>query len=89
MWTTLKFFGYFTCDYMVGELRNKLDPESEECIFIGYYDNTNAYRLYNLKTYILVLYKDVIFDKEVLYSHWKLYFDDGSSGGSSPSIKYS
>lgn len=57
-----KVFGCFAYDHdVVDEKIRKLDPKIEACIFINYYENTKAYRLYNSKTHKVVVSRDAIF----------------------------
>ena len=43
------------------QLRKRLDPKSEKCIFIGYPDSTKGYKLYNLKSDCFIRSKSVGF----------------------------
>lgn len=63
----LKVFGCRAMVHVTDSKRQKLDPKSVECIFLGYEANTKAYRLYNKKTKKIVVSRDVIFiENEVL-----------------------
>lgn len=44
--------------------RKKLDDHGEKCIFIGYSEESKAYKLYNLVTNKVVLSRDVILSEE-------------------------
>jgi len=46
------------------QLRKKLDNKGEKCIFIGYSEESKAYRLYNPSTKKLIVSRDVQFIKE-------------------------
>jgi len=50
-----KVFDYLVYAHVVDEVTRNIDPKSEECVFIGYYENTKAYRMYNLKIYKVVV----------------------------------
>jgi hypothetical protein len=50
------------------ELRRKLDNRSEKCIFIGYNEQSKAYRLYNPVTKKFVVRRDVKFLEEKSWS---------------------
>ena len=49
---------------MPSELRKKLDDKSKKCIFIGYSEESKAYRLYNPISKKLIISKDVKFEEE-------------------------
>jgi len=46
----LKVFGCIAYAHVPYEKRRKLDHKSVKCIFIGYCEETKAYRLYNAQT---------------------------------------
>ena len=48
--SNLRIFGCVSYIHIPKELRKKLDPKSEKCIFLGYPDGTKGYKLYNLNT---------------------------------------
>jgi hypothetical protein len=56
-----RVFGCVSYVHVVDQKRQKLDPKSESCIFVGYSEQSKAYRLYNLITNIIVVSRDVIF----------------------------
>ena len=56
-----KVFGCVSYPHVPRELRRKLDDRSEKCIFIGYSEQSKAYRLYNLITKKLIASKYVKF----------------------------
>lgn len=41
------------------ELRKKLDNKGEKCIFLGYSDESKAYKLYNPLTKKVIINRDV------------------------------
>ena len=47
--------------YVLDELRKKLDRKGEKCIFIGYIDESKAYKLYNPSTKKVIISRDVKF----------------------------
>ena len=47
--------------------KKKLDAKSEPCVFIGYSDESKAYRLYNPKTKKTLISQDVIFEEGKVY----------------------
>ena len=59
----LKVFGCIAYVHVPDELRTKLDPKAEKCIFIGYSLEQKGYRCYNLATRQLRVSKDVVFDE--------------------------
>src|ERR1044072_6960423 len=44
------------------EQRRKMDPKSEEGIFLGYSANNKAYRVYNCRTKVMMEYVNVVVD---------------------------
>jgi hypothetical protein len=46
------------------ELRRKLDDRSEKCIFLGYNDQSKAYKLYNPVTKKVIISRDVEFKED-------------------------
>jgi len=43
----IRTFGCIRYTHIPSELRKKLDDRSEKCIFFGYSETSNVYRLYN------------------------------------------
>ena len=60
----LRVFGCVAYSLVPAELRRKLDDKSEKCIFIGYSEESKAYRLYNPISKKLIISRDVRFEEE-------------------------
>jgi len=58
-----KVFGCIAYVHVPDELRRKLDPKAEKCIFIGYAQDRKAYKCYNPNTRQVVISRDVVFDE--------------------------
>ena len=43
----LNFFGCVTYAHVLDELRKKLDKKGQKCIFVSYYEDKKAYKLYD------------------------------------------
>ena len=56
-------FGCIAYVHVPDELRTKLDPKAEKCIFIGYSLEQKGYRCYNPVTRKLRVSRDVVFDE--------------------------
>ena len=48
---------------MPDELRKKLDKKGKKCIFVGYSEDTKAYKLYDPVTRKVIISRDVQFVK--------------------------
>ena len=59
--SNLRVFGCISYMHIPKELRKKLDPKSEKCIFAGYPDGTKGYKLYNLKTQRFTRSRSILF----------------------------
>ena len=59
----LKVFGCIAYVHVPDELRTKLDPKAEKCIFIGYSLEQKECRCYNPVTRKLRVSRDVVFDE--------------------------
>ena len=59
----LKVFGCIAYVHIPNELRTKLDPKAEKCIFIGYSLEQKGYRCYNPVTRQIKVSRDVVFDE--------------------------
>ena len=59
-------------------MRRKLDQRNQKCIFVGYSEESKAYRLYNPITKKYVINKDVVFKEEEAWdvSIYKLFDED-------------
>ena len=57
----LKFFGCVAYAHVPDELRKKLDKKGHKCIFVGYSEDTKAYKLYDLVTRKVIISRDVQF----------------------------
>ena len=66
-----RVFGCLAYVHLPKEHRQKLDQKSEPCIFIGYFETSKAYRLYNPKMHKFVILRDVIFYEGRAWSHQK------------------
>jgi hypothetical protein len=59
----LKVFGCITYVHVTDELRTKLDPKVEKCVFIGYSLEQKGHRCYNHVTHEMRVSMDVVFDE--------------------------
>ena len=59
----LKVFGCIAYVHVPDEVRTKLDPKAENCIFIGYSLEQKGYRCYNPTTREMRVSRDVVFDE--------------------------
>ena len=59
----LKVFGCIAYVHVPDELRTKLDPKAEKCIFIGYSLEQKGYKCYNPVTRQVRVSRDVVFDE--------------------------
>ncbi|MCO5566674.1 hypothetical protein L7F22_020352 [Adiantum nelumboides] len=59
----LKVFGCIAYVHVLDELRTKLDPKAEKCIFIGYSLEQKGYKCYNPVTRHVRVSRDVVFDE--------------------------
>ena len=62
--THMRVFGCVTYAHIPDQLRKKLDSKGEKCIFIGYSEESKAYRLYIPSTRKFVISRDVKFIEE-------------------------
>ena len=59
--THMRVFDCVAYAHVPDQLRKKLDSKGEKCVFIGYYDESKAYKLYNPSTKKLIVSRDVQF----------------------------
>ena len=57
-------FGYTSYVHVPKQLRNTLDDSSEICIFLGYDEDSKAYKLYNSMNKNVIITRDVLFKEE-------------------------
>ena len=60
----MKVFGCVAYAHIPDQLRKKLDNKGEKCIFIGYSEESKAYKLYNPSTKKFIMSRDVHFIEE-------------------------
>eukprot|EP00253_Pinus_taeda_P018564 PITA_18564 len=65
--THMRVFGCVAYAHVPDELRKKLDNKAEKCIFVGYIDEPNAYKLYNPLTKKVIISRDVQFIEEEVW----------------------
>ena len=58
---SFKFFGCVAYAHIPDELRKKLDKKGHKCIFVGYYKDRKAYKLYDPIERKLIISRDVQF----------------------------
>jgi hypothetical protein len=80
----LKVFGYKDFSHIPKENRKKLDAKAIKCIFIGYYSEFKAYRLFDPSTHKLFVSRDVLFHEQEVGNHddnsheeWHRLLDEG------------
>lgn len=61
----LRIFGSKAYVFVPKDNRQKLDSHSTEAIFLGYDEQSKAYRLMDIKTRNIIISRDVIFDEKV------------------------
>lgn len=61
--SSLKDFGCLAYALIPSQGREKFDEKGEKHIFVSYSNEPKGYRIYNSKTNILVVSRDVIFDE--------------------------
>jgi hypothetical protein len=59
-----KVFGCIAYAHIPKQTRSKLDDKSEKCIFIGYDEQSKAYKLFNPITKKVIVSRDVVFKEE-------------------------
>lgn len=50
---------------MVDTKRDKLDAKGPKCLFLGYCEEINAYRLMSIETRNIIKSHDVVFDEKI------------------------
>ena len=60
----MRVFGCVAFAHFPNQLRKKLDNKGGKCIFVGYCDESKAYKLYNPSTKKAVISRDVQFIEE-------------------------
>ena len=60
----MRVFGCVAYAHVPDELRKKLDNKGEKCIFVGYSDESKAYKLYNPLTKKVIINIDMHFIEE-------------------------
>ena len=58
-----KVFGSIAWAHILDAQREKLEPKSHKCLFVGYSEESKAYRLYDLTTKKVYVSRDVKFDE--------------------------
>lgn len=59
--THMRVFGCVAYAHVPDQLRRKLESKGEKCVFVGYCDESKAYKLYNPSTEKLIVSRDVQF----------------------------
>ena len=59
-------FGCEAWAHISDEKRKSLQPESEKCIFVGYYEDVKGYRLLQPHSHDIIIGRDVKFDENIL-----------------------
>lgn len=57
----LKIFGYVAYAHILNELRKKLDNKGQKCIFVGYFEDKKAYKLFYPINRKVIISRDVQF----------------------------
>lgn len=65
--THLKVFGCVAYVHISDQGRNKLDPKSKKCTFIGYGEDEFGYRIWDDENKKVIRSRDVIFKEMVMY----------------------
>lgn len=59
-----RIFGCIAYAHVPKQLRKKLDDRSDKCIFLGYDEESKAYKLYKPITKKVIISRDVLFKEE-------------------------
>jgi hypothetical protein len=65
--THFRIFGLRAWAEIPSEKRKALDPQSTECIFVGYFDGVKGYRLIDFSSDRLIIERSVQFEESVLH----------------------
>jgi hypothetical protein len=65
----LKVFGCKAFAHIPKENRKKLDAKAIKCIFIGYYSEFKAYKLFDVSTHKVFASRDVLFHEQEVGNH--------------------
>lgn len=60
----LKVFGGTVYAHIPKQKRRKLDKKSSKCVFVGYSEHSNVYRVYNPEKRTVEVVRDIVFAKE-------------------------
>jgi ATP-binding cassette subfamily B (MDR/TAP) protein 1 len=63
----LRVFGCVAYVHISDHGRNKLDPKSKKCIFLGYGEDEFGYRLWDDENKKMIRSRDVVFNERVMY----------------------
>ena len=66
--SNLRVFGCVSYSHIPNELRKKLDPKANKCVFMGYPEGTKGYKLYNLNTKRFSVSRSVLFCEEEFHN---------------------
>ena len=64
----LRIFGCLVYIHIPKEMRTKLDPSGKKCIFVGYSENSKAYRIYFPGYKKIDISRDVTFGEDSAYN---------------------
>ncbi|PKU83709.1 Retrovirus-related Pol polyprotein from transposon TNT 1-94 [Dendrobium catenatum] len=64
-YTFLRTFGCLCFPWLRPYTSTKLDPRSQECVFLGYSTSHKGYKCYNLKTHKIHISRHVVFHEEI------------------------
>lgn len=62
----LRIFGSYAYVHVHKDTRTKLDPRSRKCIFVGYSEESKAYKVYDPSRKQVIISKDVVFEETSL-----------------------
>ena len=67
----LRVSGYRAYVHIAKDQRDKLEPKTRPCIFLGYYDDEFGYRLWNLADKKVIRNRDIVFMEEKTIAVWE------------------